>query len=322
MYDLKNKRVWISGHKGMVGSAVLRRLEQEDCTVLTADRAIDLRDPQQVREWMEANRPNVVVIAAARVGGILANDTQPAEFIYDNLMIASNQVHAAHQMNVEKLLFLGSSCIYPKFAPQPIPEEALLTGQLEPTNQWYAVAKIAGIRLCQAYRKQYGNDFISAMPTNLYGPGDNYDLSTSHVLPALLRRMHTAKTKKQGTVEIWGSGMPLREFMHVDDLADACVYLLRNYSQSEHINVGSGTETSIRELAETIAKVVGYEGELVFDQTKPDGTPRKLMDSTRLRQLGWTPKTSLLKGIKDTYAVFQSELATWDNQNDTVKLDR
>ncbi|WP_138935438.1 GDP-L-fucose synthase [Roseovarius arcticus] len=307
MYDLTGKRVWVSGHGGMVGSALVRRLERESCEVLTSDRSVDLRDPRAVREWMVANRPDAVIVAAARVGGIMANDTRPAEFIYDNLMIGANQIHEAHAAGVEKLLFLGSSCIYPKFAPQPIPEDALLTGPLEPTNQWYAIAKIAGIKLCQAYRAQHGADFISAMPTNLYGPGDNYDLTSSHVLPALLRKMHEAMEAKHATVEIWGSGTPLREFMHVDDLADACVFLLRNYSDDAHINVGSGIETSIRDLAQTIARVVGFEGKLRFDQTKPDGTPRKLMDSSRLRRLGWTPSTNLHDGIAEVYESFQSQ---------------
>ena len=309
MFDLKGKRVWVSGHRGMVGSALLRRLRQEDCSVLTADRAVDLRDPGLVAQWMAQNRPDVVIVAAARVGGIMANDTRPAEFIYDNLMIGANQIHQAHLDRVEKLLFLGSSCIYPKFAPQPIPEDALLTGPLEPTNQWYAVAKIAGIKLCQAYRAQYGDDFISAMPTNLYGPGDNYDLTSSHVLPALMRKMHEAKVRGDASVEIWGSGSPLREFMHVDDLADACVFLLRNYSDSAQINVGSGVETSIRDLARTIATVVGFEGTLSFDQTKPDGTPRKLMDSSRLRRMGWTPAIDLHDGIAGVYEMFQRELS-------------
>ena len=308
MYDLAGKKIWVSGHKGMVGSAIIRRLASEDCEVLTSDRSVDLRDPHLVKEWMQDNRPDAVIIAAARVGGIMANDLQPANFIYDNTMIAANQVHAAHEAGVEKLMFLGSSCIYPKHAPQPMSEDALLTGPLEPTNQWYAVAKIAGIKLCQAYRAQYGDDFISVMPTNLYGPGDNYDLNTSHVLPALLRKMHEAKISAAAKVEIWGSGNPLREFMHVDDLADACVFLLKQYSATEHINVGSGIETSIRDLAKTIAQIVGFEGKLVFDQTKPDGTPRKLMDSTRLHDLGWTPSINLEDGVAGVYEQFKSSI--------------
>lgn len=298
--------MWVSGHNGMVGSAIIRRLAIEDCQVLTSDRSVDLRDPHLVKEWMNDTSPDVVIIAAARVGGIMANSTQPADFIYDNLMIASNQIQAAHEAGVEKLMFLGSSCIYPKHAPQPMSEDALLTGPLEPTNQWYAVAKIAGIKLCQAYRAQYGHDFISVMPTNLYGPGDNYDLTSSHVLPALLRKMHEAKMSRSAEVEIWGSGDPLREFMHVDDLADACVFLLKQYSQSEHINVGSGVETSIRDLAMTIARVVGFDGRLVFDKTKPDGTPRKLMDSKRLHSLGWTPSISLKDGIAGVYEQYRN----------------
>lgn len=306
MYNYRGKRIWVSGHKGMVGSALVRRLGSEGCEVLTADRSVDLRDPGLVKEWMQDNRPDAVIIAAARVGGIMANDTQPADFIYDNLMIASNQIHAAHEAGVEKLMFLGSSCIYPKHAPQPMSEEALLTGPLEPTNQWYAIAKIAGIKLCQAYRAQHGDDFIAVMPTNLYGPGDNYDLTTSHVLPALLRKMHEAKVAGGAEVEIWGSGNPLREFMHVDDLADACTFVLERYSQAEHINIGSGIETSIRELAMTIAKVVGFDGRLVFDKTKPDGTPRKLMDSKRLHALGWTPSISLEDGITEVYRHYKT----------------
>lgn len=298
--------MWVSGHNGMVGSAIIRRLAIEDCQVLTSDRSVDLRDPHFVKEWMNDTCPDVVIIAAARVGGIMANSTRPADFIYDNLMIASNQIQAAHEAGVEKLMFLGSSCIYPKHAPQPMSEDALLTGPLESTNQWYAVAKIAGIKLCQAYRAQYGHDFISVMPTNLYGPGDNYDLTTSHVLPALLRKMHEAKVSRSAEVEIWGSGDPLREFMHVDDLADACVFLLKQYSQAEHINVGSGVETSIRDLAMTIARVVGFDGRLVFDKTKPDGTPRKLMDSKRLRSLGWTPSISLEDGIAGVYEQYRA----------------
>ncbi|WP_306886319.1 GDP-L-fucose synthase [Amorphus orientalis] len=303
-YNLAGKRVWVSGHNGMVGSAIVERLKSEDCEILVSDRSVDLRDPAMVRAWMERHRPQAMIIAAAKVGGILANDSRPADFIYDNLMIASNQIHEANQMGVEKLLFLGSSCIYPKFAPQPIPEDSLLTGPLEPTNQWYAVAKIAGIKLCQAYRKQYGSDFISVMPTNLYGPKDNYDLSTSHVLPALLRKMHEAKIANQDSMVMWGSGSPLREFMHVHDLADACVFLMKNYSEYEHINVGTGSEISIKDLAAMIAEVVGFKGALKHDLSKPDGTPRKLMDSSRLRKLGWAPQLQLKEGIQQTYEDF------------------
>lgn len=303
-FDLSGKRVWVSGHNGMVGSAIVGRLQSENCEVLVSERSVDLRDPAMVRNWMERHRPQAMIVAAAKVGGILANDSRPAEFIYDNMMIASNLIHEANQLGVEKLLFLGSSCIYPKFAPQPIPEDSLLTGPLEPTNQWYAVAKIAGIKLCQAYRKQFGSDFISVMPTNLYGQKDNYDLNTSHVLPALLRKMHEAKVEDRESVVIWGSGSPLREFMHVDDLADACIFLMKNYSEYDHINVGSGSEITIRDLAALIADVVGFKGELRHDLSKPDGTPRKLMDSSRLRRLGWVPKLQLKEGIRRTYADF------------------
>lgn len=308
-FSLSGKRIWVTGHNGMVGSALVRRLAQENVEILTTDRSVDLRSSTAVQQWMGRLRPDVVIIAAARVGGIVANDSRPAEFLYDNLMISSNLIHEAKQADVAKLLFLGSSCIYPKLAPQPIPEDALLTGPLEPTNEWYAVAKIAGIKQCQAYRKQYGCDFISAMPTNLYGPGDNYDLTSSHVLPALLSKMHRAVTTGADTVELWGSGTPLREFMHVDDLADACVFLLEHYSAHEHINVGSGFEVSIKGLAEVIAKVVGFKGRLTFDRTKPDGTPRKLMDSSRLHALGWRPTIELEAGIERIYEGYRLGLA-------------
>lgn len=302
-YELRGKRVWVAGHRGMVGSAIVRRLASENCEVVTAPRQeIDLRDQRAVTDWMAAQRPNAVFLAAAKVGGILANDTYPAEFLYDNLMIEANVIHAAHQCGVEKLLFLGSSCIYPKFAPQPIPEEALLTGPLEPTNEWYAIAKIAGIKLCQAYRRQYGRDFISAMPTNLYGPGDNFDLTSSHVIPALLRKAHEAKSDNAAELTIWGSGTPRREFLHVDDCADALVFLLKNYSNALHVNVGSGEDISTEDLARTTMKVVGLRGNLVKDTTKPDGTPRKLMDNSRLLAMGWRPSTGLEEGLKKTYA--------------------
>lgn len=304
-YNLQGKRVWVAGHRGMVGSALVRRLQDESCTTLTAaSNELDLRDPTAVDHWVKANRPDAVIIAAAKVGGIMANVSLPADFIYDNLMIASNVIKSAHENKLEKVLFLGSSCIYPKFAPQPMPESALLTGPLEPTNEWYAVAKIAGIKLCQAFRRQHGDDMISAMPTNLYGPGDNFDLQTSHVLPALLRKMHTAREANDPTVTIWGSGTPLREFMYVDDLADACVFLLKEYSGDEHVNVGSSQEVSIRGLAELIAGIVGFKGDLVFDHTKPDGTPRKLLDGSKLAGLGWTATHSLEDGIRKAYAAF------------------
>jgi GDP-L-fucose synthase len=288
MFELGGKRVWVAGHRGMVGSALVRRLASENCTILTASRdQLDLTNQNAVLSWMETNRPQVVIIAAAKVGGILANDTYPADFLQQNLAIQSNIIDTAHRIGVEKLLFLGSSCIYPRMAPQPIPEEALLTGPLEPTNEWYAIAKIAGIKLCQAYRRQHGDDFISAMPTNLYGPGDNFDLATSHVLPALIRKAEDAKAAGAREMVIWGSGTPLREFMHVDDCADALVYLLTHYSGDGHINVGTGEEISIGDLARLVAEAVGFEGGIVLDRTKPDGTPRKLMDSSKLHALGW-----------------------------------
>ena len=307
-YTIDKKRIFIAGHRGMVGSALVRRLANEPCDVLTATRAkLDLTDTTAVDAWIAQEKPDAMIVAAAKVGGIHANDSQPADFLYDNLMIEANLIHAAHRHGVEKLLFLGSTCIYPKLAPQPLKEEYLLTGPLEPTNEWYAIAKIAGIKLCQAYRKQHGADFISAQPTNLYGPGDNYDLNNSHVLPALLRKFHEAKENGDPSVTLWGSGTPLREFLHVDDLADALVFLLQNYSGDVPLNVGSGSEVSIRELAEEIAKVVGYEAELVFDSTKPDGTPRKQVDSTRLHELGWNGARSLTQGLQDTYQSYLEE---------------
>ena len=309
IFSLKGKRVWVAGHRGMVGAALVRRLAAEDCELVFADRAsVDLRRQAEVEAWMEANRPEVVFLAAAKVGGILANDTFSAQFLYDNLMIEANIIQAAHQAQVQKLLFLGSSCIYPKHADQPITEEALLTGPLEPTNEWYAIAKIAGIKLAQAYRRQYGCDFISAMPTNLYGPGDNFDLQSSHVLPALIRKAHEAKLSGADHLVVWGSGKPYREFLHVDDCADACVFLMKHYSDEGHVNVGSGTDLSIRELAETIAKTVGFTGSLTFDASKPDGTPRKLMSADKLRGLGWAPKNDLEQGITDTLRWFLSSI--------------
>lgn len=304
VYDLKGKRVWVAGHRGMVGSAVVRRLAQESVgDILTSDRAsTDLRRQDDVEAWMKVAKPDAVVIAAAKVGGILANDSFPADFLYDNLMIEANIIHTSAQLGVQKLLFLGSSCIYPKLAAQPMSEEALLTGPLEPTNEWYAIAKIAGIKLCQAYRKQHGHDFISAMPTNLYGPGDNYDLYSSHVIPALLHKAHDAKRSGAEDIVIWGSGTPLREFMHVDDLADALVFLLKHYSAHEHINVGTGEEITIAALAQKICDVVGFGGHLRFDASKPDGTPRKLMDNGRLRALGWRARIKLAEGLADAYA--------------------
>lgn len=289
----------------MVGSALVRRLAHEDCEVLVAPRSeLDLMDQASVRTWFDANRPDAVFLAAARVGGIHANDSYPANFLYDNLMIEANVIEAAHRTSVAKLLFLGSSCIYPKMAPQPIAEDALLTGPLEPTNEWYAIAKIAGIKLAQAYRRQHGDDFISAMPTNLYGPGDNYDLQNSHVLPALIRKAHDAKVADAASFEIWGSGTPRREFLHVDDLADACVFLMTHYSNMDHVNVGSSDDIAISDLARLVADIVGFEGEVTRDTTKPDGTPRKLMDSSRLQAMGWRPAIELRNGIVQAYDEF------------------
>lgn len=302
-FRLVGKRIWVAGHRGMVGSALVRRLEREDCEILTVDRReVDLIRQASVESWVTAARPHCVVLAAARVGGILANATYPAEFLYENLVIAANVIHAAHRTGVEKLLFLGSSCIYPRQAEQPIREAALLTGALEPTNAAYAIAKIAGLKLAEAYRREYGADFISAMPTNLYGPGDNFDPELSHVLPALLRKIHEARQADAPTVTIWGSGTPRREFLHVDDLADACLFLLGRYSDDEPINVGTGEDVTIRELAEVIADVVGYRGAFVYDATKPDGMPRKRLDVGRLTALGWRPRIALRDGISQTYA--------------------
>ena len=301
-FSIEGKRIWVAGHRGMVGGAVCKRLEQESCEIITTRRdVVELTNQQAVHDWMLQVKPDAIILAAAKVGGIHANNTYPVDFLYENLMIEANVIHAAHAANVERLLFLGSSCIYPKLAAQPISEESLLTGELEPTNEWYAIAKIAGLKLIQAYRKQYGCDWISAMPTNLYGPGDNYDLSSSHVLPALLRKFHEAKEKGDSEVVVWGSGSPLREFMHCDDLADALIFLLKNYSEYEHINVGSGVEVSIRKLTETIADIVGYKATLTWDKSKPDGTPRKLMDTSKLHSLGWNNCRSLSDGVSQTY---------------------
>ncbi|MGA7657344.1 MAG: GDP-L-fucose synthase [Methylocella sp.] len=299
------RRIWVAGHRGMVGSAIMRRLAGEDAEILTVDRRdVDLREQDDVRQWVARAKPDVIILAAAKVGGILANDSYPADFLFDNLVIETNVIQAAHLAGVEQLVFLGSSCIYPKFAPQPIKEDALLTGPLEPTNEWYAVAKIAGIKLCQAYRRQYGRRYISIMPCNLYGLNDNFDLSTSHVLPALIRKFHAAKTAGKTEVVVWGTGTPMREFLYVDDLADAVVFLMDRYDGSEPINCGAGSDVSIRQLAETVGRVTGFEGKLVFDTSKPDGTPRKLMDSSRLAALGWRPKTGLEEGIREVYRWF------------------
>lgn len=305
IFPLAGKRVWVAGHRGMVGSAIVRRLASEDCEILTATRAeLDLKDPAAVRAFVGDQKPDAIFMAAAKVGGILANDTYPADFLYDNLMIAANVTEAAYRGGVAKMLFLGSSCIYPKEAPQPIPESALLTGPLEPTNEWYAIAKIAGIKLAQAYRKQHGCDFISAMPTNLYGPGDNFDLNTSHVLPALIRKAHEAKMAGADHITIWGTGEPRREFLHADDCADACVFLMQRYSGHEHVNVGSGEDIAIKELAQLVCEVVGFDGEIRTDTTKPDGTVRKLMSEQKLKAMGWTPGVELKEGITHVYRIF------------------
>lgn len=300
--NLAGSRIYVAGHRGMVGSAIVRRLAREGCEVLTAGRdTLDLTDQAAVRAWFAQNRPDGVFLAAARVGGIHANNVYPADFLYDNLMIEANIIEAAWRSDVAKLLFLGSSCIYPKFAEQPIREDSLLTGALEPTNEWYAVAKIAGIKLCQAYRRQHGRDFISAMPCNLYGPGDNFDLANSHVLPALIRKAHEAKLRGESDLAIWGTGTPLREFLHVDDLADALVFLMKTYSDEPHVNVGSGYDVTIAELARMVMRVVGLGGDLQTDPSKPDGTPRKLMDSSRLSAMGWNASIALEDGIRGGY---------------------
>ncbi len=301
-YPLAGKRVWVAGHTGMVGSAIVRRLASESCEILTiGHRDLDLTRQAEVEAWMNDSRPDAVFLAAATVGGILANDTRPADFLYDNLAIETNIIHTAKAVGVEKLLFLGSACIYPKMAPQPMGEDALLTGPLEPTNEWYAIAKIAGIKLCQAYRRQHGCDFISAMPNNLYGPGDSYDAQNSHVIPALILKIHDAVKQGLSEVAIWGSGTPRREFLYVDDLADALVFMVTRYSDDGHLNIGTGADITIRELAESIAEVIGYEGEFRYDRSKPDGTPRKLLSSSLLAGLGWTAHTDLKTGLAQAY---------------------
>lgn len=305
MYELTGKRVWVAGHNGMVGSALVRRLASESCEIVTASKAdVDLRRQSEVERFVAEAKPDAVVIAAAKVGGILANDTYPADFLYENLLIETNVIGAADATGVERLLFLGSSCIYPRLAPQPIAEDALLTGPLEETNEWYAIAKIAGIKLAQAFRKQRGRDYISAMPTNLYGPGDNFDLMSSHLLPALIRKAHEAKLNGAPEIILWGTGTPRREFLHVDDCADALVFLLKHYSAAEHINVGSGVDLSILELAQLVCRVVGFEGNIVHDLSKPDGTPRKLLNGEKLRAMGWAPRIALETGIAETYRWF------------------
>ncbi len=310
-YALSGKRVFIAGHRGMVGSAIARRLASENCEVLTVSRnEVDLRDQAGVRAWLADRKPNAVVLAAAKVGGILANDTYPADFLFDNLAIETAVIEGSFRAGVEKLLFLGSSCIYPKFAPQPIPEDALLTGSLEPTNEWYAIAKIAGLKMCEAYRRQHGVDYISAMPTNLYGPGDNYDLEKSHVIPAMLRKAHDAREAGAASMPIWGSGAPRREFLHVDDAADAMVHLLKTYSGDQHVNVGSGEDVTILELAQLVCDVVGFRGQIITDPTKPDGTPRKLMDAAKLKSMGWSPKYDLRSGLEHAYQWFVDHVKT------------
>ncbi len=301
-YSLAGKKVWVAGHRGMAGSAIVRRLGQEGCEVLTVGRGeVDLRRQAEVEGWMEKHKPQAVFVAAGLVGGILANSTRPGEFIYDNMQIEFNVIHTARLIGVEKLLFLGSSCIYPREAAQPMGEDALLSGPLEPTNEWYAIAKIAGIKLCEAYRTQYGCDFISAMPTNLYGIGDNFDLKNGHVAAALIAKFHRAKVENQPAVELWGSGKPLREFLYADDLADALVFLMKNYSGASHVNVGTGDEISILELAHLLKKIVGYEGQLTFDASKPDGMMRKVMQVDKLAALGWKAQTSVEDGFRLAY---------------------
>jgi len=305
-YSLEGKRVWVAGHRGMAGSAIMRRLQREGCEILVAGREeLDLRRQDAVERWFAERRPQAVFLAAATVGGILANSTRPAQFVYDNLAIEANVIHAAREARVEKLLFLSSSCVYPRLAPQPMKEDALLTGPLEPTNEWYAVAKIAGMKLCQAYRRQYGCDFISAMPTNLYGPGDNYDPESSHVAAALQVKVHRAKAHGERSIEIWGSGTPTREFLYVDDLADAAVFLMKNYSADLHINVGTGAEMTIRELAKLVAEVAGWRGSFEYDRAKPDGMPRKVMDVSRLRALGWSASTLPKDGFRAAYEWYE-----------------
>ncbi|MCP3464994.1 GDP-L-fucose synthase [Bradyrhizobium sp. CCGUVB23] len=304
---MKGKSVYVAGHRGMVGSALLRRLAQEDVRLLTASRSeVDLCNQAAVFNWFVHNQPQVVFLAAAKVGGIVANDTLRAEFIYDNIAIAANVIHAAHLNGVEKLMFLGSSCIYPKLAPQPLREDSVLTGPLEPTNEPYAIAKIAGIKMAEAYRSQYGSDFISVMPTNLYGPGDNYHPEYSHVVAALIRRFHEAKLSGAASVAVWGTGTPRREFLYVDDMADACVHLMKTYSAPELINIGTGEDVTIAEFARVVADIVGYRGAITFDTSRPDGTPRKLLDVSRLSELGWCAQTSLDDGIRRAYQAFLS----------------
>ncbi len=309
--SLEGLKVWVAGHRGTVGSALLRRLPREGCTILTATRAeLDLRRQEPVERWLDAHRPDVVILAAATVGGIHANSTRPAEFIADNLGIQQNIIHGAYQAGVRKLLFLGSSCIYPREAPQPMAEDSLLTGPLEPTNEWYAIAKIAGIKMCQAYRRQYGCDFIAAMPTNLYGPDDNFDLIQGHVAAAMIAKVHRAKQENAPELVIWGTGTPRREFLFADDLADGLVFLLKHYSEDGHINVGTGIDISIRELADLVVRIAGYEGRVVHDLSKPDGMPRKVMKVERINALGWRAPTDLETGFRRAYAWYCDNIET------------
>ena len=310
LYPLNGKRIFVAGHRGMVGGAIVRRLQKIDCEILTVPhKEVDLRRQAETEAWLAANKPDTVFVAAATVGGILANDTRPAEFLYDNMMIEGNLIEGARRIGVRKLLFLGSSCIYPRLSPQPMKEEHLLTGALEPTNQWYAIAKIAGLKLCAAYRRQHGSDFISAQPTNLYGPGDTYDLQASHVIPALLAKMHKAKVTNAAEVEIWGTGKPRREFLHVDDLADALIFLMERYSDESHVNIGWGEDVSIAELAALVAETVGFKGRLRYATDKPDGMPRKLLDVSLLEGIGWRPKIGLRDGLADAYRWFVENAA-------------
>jgi len=308
MYQIEGKRIWVAGHNGMVGRAVARALEERDCTILTVGRdELDLTRQLEVEAWISKVKPDAIIICAAKVGGIVANSAYPADFLYNNIMIEANIIHGAYNQNVEKLLFLGSSCIYPKFADQPLREDALLTGSLEPTNEWYAIAKIAGIKLCQAYRKQHGCNFISIMPTNLYGPYDNFNLETSHVIPALVRKFHEAKVEGRKVVEVWGTGNVRREFLHVNDCANGILFILENYSGHSHINLGAGFDVTITELAQKISQVVGFNGDLIFDKSKPEGTPRKLLDINEISNLGWKSQISLMEGLKDTYSYYKSQ---------------
>lgn len=302
----KTDKIFVAGHRGLVGSAIVRNLQSKGYTniVTRTHKEMDLKNQAEVYKFFEEEKPDIVVLAAAKVGGINANNTTPAEFAYENMQIQCNVINAAHENHVKKLLFLGSTCIYPKMAPQPIPEDALLTGPLEPTNEAYAIAKISGLEMCKFYKRQYGDDFISCMPTNLYGPHDNYDLQGSHVMPAMIRKFHDAKVNGAPTVELWGTGSPLREFLYVDDMADACVFLLENYSGEQHVNIGTGKEVTIKELAETVKKTVGFEGEIVWNSSMPDGTPRKLTDVTKLHNLGWKHKVDLEEGVKLAYDWF------------------